>query len=341
MNKKTVTFGEIMLRLSTPGHQRFTQAASFEATYGGGEANVAASLAGFGFDSYFVTRLPDNDIGRAARAHLARYGVNADCVIEGGDRLGIYFLESGASQRPSRVIYDRARSAVSEIEPGMVNWEEVFDGCELFHFTGITPALSDSAAEVCLQAATAAKKAGITVSCDLNFRKKLWTQEKAREVMGKLVPLVDIVVANEEDAQKTFGIKAEGVDVSSAEMERGKYEPVARELRDRFDLKMVAITLRRSISASDNEWSGMLFQGEDYHYSRVYPVHIVDRVGGGDAFAAGLICAYLDGRPPAEIVEFAAAASCLKHTVPGDFNIVTRDEVENLLRGDASGRIQR
>ncbi|MBA1336565.1 MAG: 2-dehydro-3-deoxygluconokinase [Firmicutes bacterium] len=341
MSNRVVCFGEIMLRLSTPEYRRFVQADSFDATYGGGEANVAASLANFGLEACYVTKLPDNPIGDAALNHLRRYGVKTEYIIRGGERLGIYFLESGASQRPSKVIYDRAYSSISSIKPGEIDWEKVFEGAKWFHFTGITPALSDSAAEATLEAVKTAKQAGLTVSCDLNYRKKLWSTDKANRVMSELVKYVDICIGNEEDAEKVFGIRAEDSDIVSGELSKEGYKDVARKLVERFGLKMAAITLRESHSASDNGWSVMLYDGAGYYFSRKYDVHIVDRVGGGDAFAGGLIYALLNGYDSQNSVEFAAAASCLKHTIPGDFNHVTVAEVTSLMKGDGSGRVQR
>lgn len=341
MANKVVCFGEIMLRLSTPGYERFVQASSFDANYGGGEANVAVSLSEYGLDSYYVTKLPDNSIGEAARNELRRYGVKTDYIIKGGERLGIYFLETGASQRPSKVIYDRKYSSISQIMSGEIDWEKVFDGAEWFHFTGITPALSDNAAEAVLEAAKAAKKMGLSVSCDLNFRKNLWSPEKACKVMTKLFEYVDIAIGNEEDAEKVFGIKAENTDITSGELNEEGYRIVARQLFERFNLKMAAITLRESYSANDNGWSVMLYDGKNYYKSRKYDVHIVDRVGGGDSFAGSLIYALISGYDCQKAAEFAAAASCLKHTIPGDFNHVSISEVTNLMKGDGSGRVQR
>lgn len=341
MGKKVVTFGEIMLRLSPPGYQRYVQAQSFDVEYGGGEANVAVSLANYGLDSYFVTKVPKHEIGQAAINHLRKFGVNTSYIARGGDRLGIYFLEIGASQRPSKVIYDRANSAISQVKPGEFNWDEIFKDAEWFHFTGITPALGDGAAEVTLEAVKAAKAKGIKVSADLNYRKKLWTPEKANQVMSKLMEYVDVAIGNEEDAEKVFGIKAAGTDIISGKLNEEGYKDVAKQLMDRFGLEKVAITLRESISASDNNWSALLYDGKEAYRSRIYKIHIVDRVGGGDSFASGLIYALLAGKSSKEAVEFAVAASCLKHTIFGDFNLVSTAEVEALASGDASGRVQR
>ena len=341
MADRVVCFGEIMLRLSTPGYSRFVQAASFDVTYGGGEANVAVSLANYGLDSVYVTKLPDNPLGDAALNHLRRFGVRTEHIIRGGERLGIYFLETGASQRPSKVVYDRSHSSISEIRPGEIDWRNVFDGARWFHFTGITPALSDNAARAVLEAAETAKDMGLTVSCDLNYRKKLWSTEKAGRIMRELVKHVDISVGNEEDADKVFGIKAQSTDITSGKLNREGYREVAKRLVDEFGLKMAAITLRESYSASDNGWSVMLYDGSDFYISKKYKVHIVDRVGGGDSFAGGLIYSLINGYDCQKAVEFAAAASCLKHTIPGDFNHVTAAEVTSLMEGDGSGRVQR
>ena len=339
--KKVVTFGEIMLRLSTPGFQRFVQANSFDVVYGGGESNVAVSLANYGFDAYFVSKVPSHEIGQACCNYLRQYGVNIDYIKRGGDRLGIYYLESGASQRPSKVIYDRANSSIAQVKPGEFDWDEIFDGKDLFHFTGITPAISDSAAEVTLEAVKAAKKAGVLVSCDLNFRKKLWTSEKANRIMSGLMEYVDIAVGNEEDAEKVFGIKAENTDITKGALDDSGYQEVAKKLVERFGFKKVAITLRESYSASDNGWSALLYDGQEFYKSKKYDIRIVDRVGGGDSFCSGLLYGLLSGMDNQKALEFAVAASCLKHTILGDFNLVSVAEVESLMSGDGSGRVQR
>ncbi len=339
--KRVVTFGEIMLRLSTPGYLRFIQADSFDVVYGGGEANVAVPLAHYGIDTAFVTKVPDNPIGQSAINHLRRYGVDTQYIVKGGKRLGIYFLETGASQRASQVIYDRANSAIAEADKEDFDWESIFAGAHWFHFTGITPAISDKAAEATLEACKEAKKAGLTVSCDLNFRKKLWTPEKANRIMSGLMEYVDIAIGNEEDAEKVFGIRAEASDITKGEISDEGYRQVARELKERFGFKYVAITLRESYSASDNGWSALLYDGKEFYNSTKYKVHIVDRVGGGDSFAAGLIYGLINEMSPQETLEFAVAASCLKHTIFGDFNMMTADEVKKLAGGDASGRVQR
>ncbi|MEO7934238.1 MAG: sugar kinase [Chthoniobacterales bacterium] len=339
--KTTVTFGEVMLRLATPDHLRFAQANVLEKTFGGGEANVAVSLANYGLPARFITRLPKNELGQDAINGLRGLGVDTTKIVRAGERIGIYFLESGAAQRGSNVLYDRANSAISEIKTGEVNWSEVFADAGWFHFTGITPALSDSAAAVCLEAAQAAKAAGVLVSCDLNFRKKLWSSQKANDVMSGLMPYVDYCIANEEDAEKVFGIKAGETEVTSGSLEHDRYVDVARQLTDKFGFKGVAITLRESFSASRNGWSALFYtDGQDY-FSRRYEIEIVDRVGGGDSFAGGLIYALLNGKSPADTINFAVAASALKHTVSGDYNLVTLKEVEALVGGDGSGRVQR
>lgn len=338
---KVVTFGEIMLRLSTPGYQRIVQADSFDVTYGGGEANVACSLANYGAEAVFVTKVPANPLGQAAVNHLRRYGVDTTHILRGGERLGIYFLETGASQRPSKVVYDRKYASITGVQPGEFDWAGIFSGASWFHFTGITPALGENVAAVTLEAARTAKEMGLTVSCDLNYRKNLWAPEKARETMTQLMDYVDIAIGNEEDAEKVFGIKAAASDVTKGEINEEGYRQVARELLTRFNLQKVAITLRESFSAFDNGWSALLYDGREFYRSRRYQIHIVDRVGGGDAFAGGLIYALTEGFSPGEALEFAVAASCLKHTIPGDFNHVTKEEVMTLMRGDASGRVQR
>lgn len=338
---KVITFGEIMLRLAPEGYYRFLQADKYGATYGGGEANVAVSLAGFGIDCAFVTKLPNNDVAEGAVRALRSAGVDTSLITRGGDRIGIYFLEKGASQRPSKVIYDRAHSAIAEAVPADFDWQKIFDGADWFHVTGITPALSDNAAEITLAAAAAAKKAGLKVSCDLNYRKKLWSREKARRVMTELMKYVDIVIANEEDASDVFGITAPG-DVTKGEVSGKGYVAVAKELISRFGLEYAAITLRGSISASDNRWSAVLVSKDSEVYAaKEYVVHIVDRVGGGDSFGAGLIYGLNNFDDPQQAVEFATAASCLKQTIEGDFNMVTVDEVTRLAAGDGSGRISR
>ena len=345
MDQKIVTFGEIMLRLATPEHQRFSQASSFRASFGGGEANVAVSVANFGLPVKYVTRLPKNDIGQCVLMELKRYGIGTNHIISGGDRLGIYFLETGSVSRPSKVIYDRAHSAIADIEPGMINWESVFKDATWFHWTGITPAISKGAATVCQEAINAAKHKGITVSCDLNFRKNLWKWGKsASEVMPDLIQGCDIILGNEEDAEKVFNIEPEGTDVSAGKVAGAKYETVCVKLMKMFPASgKVIITLRGSINADNNTWSGVLYDGKKLFEAPVYQItHIVDRVGGGDAFMGGLIYGLITW--PADdqkALNFAVAASCLKHTIHGDFNLVTVAEVEQLMKGDASGRVVR
>ncbi len=339
--KKVVTFGEVMLRLAPEGYIRFVQADTLGATFGGGEANVAVSLCNFGYDAAFVTKLPKHEIGQAAVNSLRKFGVDTSKITRGGDRVGIYFLEKGASQRPSKVVYDRAYSAISEASVEDFDWNAIFEGVEWFHFTGITPALGDNVAAICLEACKAAKERNIKVSCDLNYRKKLWTREKAGQVMAELMPYVDVCIANEEDASDVFGIKAADTDVTSGQVNHEGYKDVARQLKDRFGFEYVAITLRSSISANDNDWAAMLYDGKECYFSRQYRMHIVDRVGGGDSFGAGLIYSMLEGKAPQDIIEFAVAASCLKHTIEGDYNMVSVSEVESLAGGNASGRVQR
>lgn len=338
---KIVTFGEVMLRLAPNGYYRFFQDDQLQATFGGGEANVAVSLAGFGLDAAFVTKLPAHEIGQAAVNGLRYFGVDTSRIARGGERIGIYYMEKGASQRPSKVIYDRAHSAISEADKADFDWEAIFQGAEWFHFTGITPALGPNVAEICKEACREAKNQGVTVSCDLNFRKKLWTSEEAGKTMGELMQYVDVCIANEEDAEKVFGIKAAGTDVTSGKLDREGYKDVAKQLAERFGFKTVAITLRESLSANDNNWAAMLYDGSEFFFSKKYPVHIVDRVGGGDSFGAGLIYGLSSKMSSADSLEFAVAASCLKHTIEGDYNRVSVAEVETLMKGDGSGRVQR
>ena len=345
MNKKVVTFGEIMLRLATPGYLRLSQTNQLNATFGGGEANVAVSLANYGIPVDFVTRIPNNDVAKSCKMDLQKYGVGTDKIIYGGERLGIYFLETGAVSRGSKVVYDRAHSAISEIESGMIDWDEVFEGADWFHWTGITPAISQGAADVCLEAIKKANEKGITVSCDLNYRKNLWNYGKtAGEVMPELVAGTDIVLGNEEDAEKVLGIKPEGVDVTGGHVEGAAYESVSRQIMKQFPrCKKVITTLRGSVNANHNSWAGVLWDGEKLYESPQYQItHIVDRVGGGDSFMGGLIYGLLTyPEDDQNALNFAVAASCLKHTVYGDYNQVTVDEVEKLMGGDASGRVAR
>lgn len=341
MAKRVITFGEIMLRLAPEGYYRFVQANSFGATYGGGEANVAVSLANFGIDTVFVTKLPAHEIGQAAVNELRKFGVDTSRIVRGGNRIGIYFLEKGASQRPSKVIYDRAHSAIAEASPEDFDWNEIFQNADWFHFTGITPALNDTLAAICLEACKKAKELGLTVSCDLNYRNKLWSREKAGQVMSELCKYVDVCIANEEDAADVFGIRAANTDVTKGAVSHEGYKDVAKQLAGRFGFSKVAITLRESLSASDNNWAAMLYDGTEFYFSKKYAVHIVDRVGGGDSFGGGLIYACLNQYDPQSTIEFAAAASCLKHSVEGDMNMVSVSEVQKLAGGDGSGRVQR
>lgn len=344
MTKKVVTFGEIMLRLSPPGFLRIGQTSSYDATFGGGEANVAVSLAQFGIPVEYVTRLPKNEIADACIANLRSFGVGVGHIVRGGERMGIYFLENGAVQRGSKVVYDRSGSSISTIEKGMVDWRAVFADADWFHITGITPAISRGAAEVSIEAAATAKEMGLTVSCDLNYRAKLWKWGRpAGEVMAELVRYADIAIGNEEDADKVFGIKAPDTDVTSGKVDAAKYESVCQQLVERFpNLGRVAITLRGSFSASHNSWSGVLFEGGRLYTTRTYDItHIVDRVGGGDSFSAGLIYGLKVYGDPQRALDFAVAASCLKHSIFGDYNMVSVDEVEKLMGGDASGRVSR
>ena len=344
MDKKVVTFGEIMLRLSPPGFQRFVQARSFDAIYGGGEANVAATLANFGLPVEYVTRLPDNDLGDACLNYLRQYGIGTQYIVRGGERLGVYFLEMGAAQRGSKVIYDRAGSALATIQPGTIDWRTVFAGADWFHWTGITPAISEGAAAACLEAVQTASEMGLTISCDLNYRKKLWKWGKAAgEVMPDLVRLCNAAVGNEEDADRVFGIRAAEADVTGGKVEAEAYVTVCQELARRFpNLETVAITLRGSLSASHNTWSAILWHQGQFHTAPQYDVlPIVDRVGGGDSFCGSLIYGLRTYRDAQQALDFAVAASCLKHTVPGDFNLVSVAEVKKLMGGDVSGRVSR
>jgi 2-dehydro-3-deoxygluconokinase len=342
---RVITFGEIMMRLSPPGFLRFTQARSFDVIYGGGESNVAVSLANFGIETDYVTRLPENDLGEACLHYLRQYGVGTRHILRGGERLGIYFLENGATQRGSKVVYDRAGSAFASIRPGMIDWEPVFEGASWFHWTGITPAISEGAAAACLEAIQIAKARGLTVSCDLNFRAKLWKWGRpAGEVMQEMVGLCDVAVGNEEDADKVFGIRAPDTDVTTGKVEAGKYGYVCEKLAERFPgLKVIGITLRGSISASHNTWSALLWRQGELCFGPTYDItHMVDRVGGGDSFVAGLVYGLLTyDEDWQKTLRFALAASALKHTIFGDFNLVSISEVEKLMAGDASGRVSR
>ncbi len=338
---RVVTFGEIMLRLAPNGYYRFFQNDQLQATFGGGEANVAVSLANFGLDVAYVTKLPAHAIGQAAVDSLRHFGVDTSRIVRGGGRVGIYYLEKGASQRGSVCIYDRAHSSIQEAGREDFDWDAIFAGADWFHFTGITPALGENLVDICLDACKAAKARGIRISCDLNYRGKLWTKEQAREAMTKLCQYVDVCISNEEDAKDVFGIEAKDTDIYGGRLNKEGYRSVARQLAEQFGFEMVAITLRTSISASDNDWAGMLYDGEECYFSKEYHLHIVDRVGGGDSFGGGLIYALLSGKDSQAAIEFAVAASALKHSVEGDFNRVSVAEVEKLAGGDGSGRVQR
>lgn len=338
---KVVTFGEIMLRLAPEGYNRFFQNENMRATFGGGEANVAVSLANFGVDSVFVTKLPSHAIGQSAVNSLRFFGVDTSKIVRGGDRVGIYFLEKGASQRGSLCIYDRAHSAIAEARSDEFDWDEILTGADWFHFTGITPALGDNVAHICLEACRRAKEKGVCISCDLNFRSKLWSRAEAKKIMTRLCEYVDVCILNEEDAKDIFGIEAQESNIIQGKLNREGYTYVARELIRKFKFSKVAITLRSSISASDNDWGAMLCDGENCYFSKTYRLHIVDRVGGGDSFGGGLIYALVKGMSPDRAIEFAVAASALKHSIEGDFNRVSIAEVEKLQNGDGSGRVQR
>lgn len=339
---KFVAFGELMLRLSPKGYGRFVQASDFSVTFGGAEANFSVALARFGHESYFVSRLPGHEIGEMALCDLRRYGVHTDYVSRGGGRLGIFYCEKGASQRPSKVIYDRAGASITQGGPEDFDWNGIFAGAAWFHVSGITPALSDSCRQITLDAVNAARRANVTTSVDLNYRKKLWSREEAREAMTEIVRHTDVLVGNEEDADMVFGIKAPQSDVENGKLSEDGYRYVAGELVSRFpNLRYVAITLRESVSASENGWSGLLYDGKEFYFSKKYNIHLVDRIGGGDSFCSGLSYALERKMPPQEAVEFAAAASCLKQTIEGDYNLVTVQEISHLAGGDSSGRVQR
>ena len=340
---KVVTFGELMVRLQPFNYERFVQANSLEFTFGGGEANVAVSLANYGLDAAFVTKLPAHAIGQAAINSLRRYGVDTSMITRGGDRVGIYYNEKGASQRGSVCIYDRANSAIQLAQPSDFDWDKIFEGVDWFHFTGITPALGENVVEICREACKAAKAHGVKISCDLNYRGKLWTREQARAAMTDLCQYVDVCISNEEDAKDVFGIEAEATDIYGGKLNAEGYKSVAKQLADKFHFEKVAITLRESHSAFDNGWSAMLYDvaSNEYCFSKKYDLHIIDRVGGGDSFGGGLIYGLNTYATQAEALEFAVAASCLKHTISGDFNRVTVKEVESLMKGSGTGRVQR
>ena len=341
MSKRIVTLGEIMLRLSTPGFERFVQADSFDVTYGGGEANVSAALCNYGLQGVFVSKVPDNPIGQSAINHLRRYGVDTQFVARGGDRLGIYFLETGASARASQVVYDRAGASIAEADVSEFDFDKIFEGADWFHTTGITPALSDKAAALTEAALKAAKAKGITTSIDLNYRKKLWSKEKAQEVMTRLCQYVDVCIGNEEDAETSLGFKSKGTDVTKGELNLDGYKDVCKQMKEKFGFKYIASTLRESHSASDNGWSALVYDGNEFYHSKEYQVRIVDRVGSGDSFASGFIYGLITGMPLNEAAEFGVAASALKHTIQGDLNHATLAEVKGLMKGDASGRVVR
>ena len=341
MAKRIITFGEIMMRLNPEGYLRFLHADRFEASYAGGEANVAVSLANYGMDAAFVSKVPAHEIGQNAVNALRHYGVDTRGMVRGGDRLGLYFVEKGASQRASKVIYDRAGSAIALAKPEDFDWDAIFEGADWFHWTGITPALGGHLPEICLEACKAAKARGVKISCDLNYRKKLWTRDQAKAVMSELVKYVDVCISNEEDAKDVFGIEAEGTDIDAGKLNHEGYISVARQIQEQFGCETVAITLRSSISANDNDWAAMLYTGGQAYFSPSYRIHIVDRVGGGDSFGGGLIYSLLSGKAPQDAINFAVAASCLKHTIEHDFNLVSVAEVEALAAGNASGRVQR
>lgn len=338
---KVVTFGEIMLRLAPNGYNRFFQNDQLQATFGGAEANVAVSLSYFNINTSFVTKLPENPIGQGAINTLRAFGVDTTNIVKGGERVGIYYLEKGASQRGCVCIYDRSHSSIQEANPDEFDWDKIFDEADWFHFTGITPALGPNLVEICKKACDAAHKKGITVSCDLNYRAKLWTKENANNVMNELCKNIDICIANEEDANNVFGIRADNTDIINGNIDKAAYKSVAQQLIDRFKFRYVAFTLRSSISASDNVWSGMLYDGKNIYLSKEYNLHIVDRVGGGDSFGAGLIYSLLSNKDPQYAIDFAVASSALKHSIEGDFNRITIEEAEKLICGDTSGRVNR
>ena len=338
---KVVTFGEIMLRLAPNGYYRFFQNDQLQATFGGGEANVAVSLTNFGVPVSYVTKLPETPIGDGAINELRKFGVETSDIVRGGSRVGIYFLEKGVSQRGSICVYDREYSSIREAVLDDFNWNEIFEEVEWFHFTGITPALGDNLIEICIEACKTAKKKGIKISCDLNYRGKLWTKETANQVMTKLCKYVDICILNEEDAKNVFNIEADNTDIYGGYLDKKGYKSVAFQLKERFGFDIIAISLRSSGSANENNWAGMLYDGKEFYFSKEYHLSIVDRIGGGDSFAAGLIYACLNNMTEQESIEFATAASALKHSIEGDFNRVTVEEVQRLVGGDGSGRVQR
>lgn len=341
MPKKVVTLGEIMLRLSTPDYKRFVQADTFDVTYGGGEANVAAAICNYGENGTFVTKVPNNPIGQSAINHLRRYGVDTQYIARGGDRLGIYFLETGASMRASQVVYDRAGASIADVDISEFDFDKILEGADWFHTTGITPALSDKAAALTMAALKAAKAKGITTSIDLNYRKKLWSKEKAQQVMSELCQFVDVCIGNEEDAETCLGFKAAHSDITKGELNLDGYKDVFNQMQAKFNFKFIASSLRESYSASDNGWSALVYDGKAFHHTKKYSVRIIDRVGSGDSFASGLIYGLVTGMSTVDAAEFGVAASALKHTIPGDLNHATLSDVKELMKGDGSGRVQR
>jgi 2-dehydro-3-deoxygluconokinase len=341
MAKKVVTLGEIMLRLSTPDYKRFVQADTFDVTYGGGEANVAAAICNYGENGTFVTKVPNNPIGQSAINHLRRYGVDTQYIARGGDRLGIYFLETGASMRASQVVYDRAGASIADVDISEFDFDKILEGADWFHTTGITPALSDKAAALTMAALKAAKAKGITTSIDLNYRKKLWSKEKAQQVMSELCQFVDVCIGNEEDAETCLGFKAAHSDITKGELNLDGYKDVFNQMQAKFNFKFIASSLRESYSASDNGWSALVYDGKAFHHTKKYNVRIIDRVGSGDSFASGLIYGLVTGMSTVDAAEFGVAASALKHTIPGDLNHATLSDVKELMKGDGSGRVQR
>ena len=339
--KKVVGFGDFLVRLSPPGYQRFMQCKQFDINYTGAEANVLVSLSIMGVPTEFVTRLPDNDISRVGLAEMRKFGVGVNQVAFGGERIGVFYLEKGASQRPSKIVYDRKYTSIATASVEDFDWDAIFEDAQWFHSTGITPALSKTMPEVYTYAIKAAKEKGLKVSCDLNYRKNMWTEAEAKECMEKVVPYMDLVIANEEDAEKVLGIKAAETDVTAGKLNKEGYIDVAKQICEKYGVSEVAITLRRSITANDNEWGALLYSGGQAYFSKTYPIHIVDRVGGGDSFAAGLIYGKVNGFDPQKTIEYAAAASCLKHSMELDFNLSTKEEVMRLMEGDGSGRVQR
>lgn len=338
---KMVGFGDLMVRLSPPGYERFFQASSYNINYTGAEANVCVALSHMGMDTEFVTRLPDNDIAMSAVGELRRHGVGVGRIVYGGDRIGVFYLEKGAAQRPSRIVYDRKHSALAESLPEYYDWKRIFGGAGWFHITGITPALSDTMPQVCIEACKTAKQMGLVVSCDLNYRKNLWTSEQAKNTMSQIMPYVDVLSANEEDAEKVLGIKAENSNVERGQLDDAAYAGVAREIERTYGIKTVAISMRRSISASDNDWGAMLYSNGEAYYSKRYMIHLVDRVGGGDSFSAGIIYALSHNYDAQRTIDYAVAASCLKQTVEMDFSLSTAEEVNKLANGNGSGRVER